>query len=310
MVTDSRNFARVVALAILASIACACGALSQSTSTNTPLPGAGKPTIVLGDKGSTEQLLLGEVYAQAFRAEGYVVVVEPNIGDIAQVNSAFQSGRIDAYPEDIGAIDSVDAGQTAPVASESDAEHIAQQYAQAHGATVMMPVTPFSDAGAAVILDSFAKQRNLTTISQLGTLPFHLKFGDYADGEFMGLERAYGLTNLQFVPLAAGTSVYSALDTHQVQVGDGVSTDPQLTVGTYDVLTDPKSIFGFHHVAMVIRSSLLNRLGPEFQQVYSSVTNELTLPAIQAMNKAVEVDGQLPATVAHAFLLANHLVGT
>ena len=313
--TGSRNFARAVALAAILALACACGALAKSTSSHSPLPGAGRPTIVLGDKGTTEQLLLGELYAQALRAEGYVVVLEPNIGDTTQMNDAFQSGRIDAYPEDLGALGSSAAGQTAPVASEADAEHVAQQYEQAHGATVMMPVTPFSDASAAITLDAFAKQRNLTTIGQLGSLPFHLKFGDYAENEseysgFTGFQRAYGLTNLQFVPLAAGTSIYDALDTHLVQVGDGVATDPQLTTGTYAVLSDPKNIFGFHHSALIIRTTLLQRLGTAFQQVYSEVTNLLTLTAIQAMNRAVEVDGQVPSTVAHAFLLANSLISS
>lgn len=312
--TGRGSFSRVLALAAIFSLVCACGAVAKST-THSPLPGEGKPTIVLGDKGSTEQLLLGELYAQALRAEGYVVVLEPNIGDTTQINAAFQSGRIDAYPEDLGALGSIDAGKTAPVASETDAEHIAQQYEQAHGGTVMTPVTPFSDAGAAVTLDAFAKQRNLTSIDQLGSLPFHLKFGDFAENEtqysgFGGFQRAYGLTNIQFVPLAAGTSIYDALDTHLVQVGDGSQTDPQLTTGTYAVLSDPKEIFGFHHVALIIRTALLDRLGSQFRQIYSSLTNLLTLTAVQAMKRAVEVDGQVPATVAHAFLLENHLISS
>jgi glycine betaine/choline ABC-type transport system substrate-binding protein len=39
----------------------------------------------------------------------------------------------------------------------------------------------------------------------------------------------------------------------------------------------------------------------------NAVSATLTLPAIVAMNKAVEVDKQNPASVASAFLKANHL---
>jgi len=313
VLTGRGSFARVLALTAMVALGSACGATSSLQSSGSPLPGQGKPTIVLGGKGSTEQLVLGELYAQAFRAQGYVVVLEPNVGDTEQINAALQSGRIEAYPEDLGDLATTDAGHTAPVASEGDAELIAQNYELAHGATMMMPVTPFSDTGELVTLASFAKQRNLTTIEQLKALPFRLKFGDYAGQDslyagYAGLQQAYGLTNLEFVPLAAGTSIYDALDTHQVQLGDGLSTDPKLTGGTYAVLSDPKSIFGFHHVALIIQSSLLSRLGPQFRQIYSSVTDLLTLSAIQALNKEVAMDGQMPATVAHEFLLANRLV--
>lgn len=311
--TGSRNVARAVALTAIFSVLCSCGGSTKAVSGHSPLPGEGKPAIVLGDDGSTQQLLLGELYAQAFRAQGYVVVLEPNIGDATQLDAAFQSGRVDAFPGDLGAVASTAAGQAAPVASESDAERIARQYEQARGATVMMPVAQFSDAGEAVTLESFARQRNLTTIEQLGALPFHLKFGDYAVDEsqyggFMGLQRAYGLTNLEFVPLAAGASIYDALDTHMVQVGDGLSTDPQVATGTYTVLTDPKGIFGFHHVALIVRASLLDRLGSQFEETYSALNNLLTLSAMQAMNKSAAVDGQMPASVAHSFLVANHLI--
>lgn len=315
MLTGRGHLSRAAALAGMVVLLCSCGAAATSRSSASSLPGQGKPTIVIGDKGSGEQLLLGELYAQAFRALGYVVVLKPNIGGTQQVNAAFQSGQINAYPEYLGELAATDAGHTAPLASESQAEQIAQQYEQAHGATVMMPVTPFSNTGELVTLKSFARQRNLTTIEQLKALLFRLKFGDYAAqetryGGYTGLQQAYGLTNLQFVPLASGASIYDALDIHLVQVGDGFSTDPQLTSGTYAVLSDPKNIFGFQHVALIINTSLLNRLGPQFQQIYSSVTNLLTISAMQALNRAVALDNQIPASVAHSFLRANHLVSS
>ena len=305
MLTGSRYLSRVFAPAAMVVLLCACGATTSSSNV-TP------PTIVLGDKGSTEQLLLGELYAQALRAQGYIVVLEPNLGDTEQLDAAFQSGRIDAYPEDLGDLAATDAGHSALVASEAEAEQIGQQYELAHGAMVLLPVTPFSASGAAVTLASWATQRNLTTIGQLSALPFRVKYGDdTADqSEFGGLQQAYGLSNVEFVPLAAGTSVYDALNNHVVQVGEGLATDPQLTVGAYAVLSDPKNIFGFHHVALIIRTSLLSRLGSRFQQTYSSVTNLLTLSAMQSLNKAVAVDGQMPASAAHSFLLANGLVGS
>ena len=310
----ARSRGHTLSLALLAGVmmlASSCQGISSSR-TGTPT-GLGKPSIVLGEKSSTEQHLLGELYAQAFRAIGYVVDLVPDLGDTQQVDAAFRSRSINAYPEYLGELATNIAGQAAPLSSESQAEEFARQYEQGHGATVMMPVTPFSNSDQLVTLASFAKQRTITTIDQLKSLPFRLKFGDYATEEtqyagFAGLEQAYGLNNLQFVPLATGASIYDALDKHLVQVGDGYSTDPQLTSGTYVALKDPKNIFGFQHVALIIDTALLNRLGPQFQQVYTAVTSLLTVDAMRTMNSAVVIDNQVPASVAHSFLLANHLV--
>src|SRR5207249_3412699 len=85
----------------------------------------------------------------------------------------------------------------------------------ASGATVMVPVTTFSNANALITLQSFAQPRSLTTIAQLKSVPFSLKFGDYAAGRtryagYAGLQQAYRLTNLEFVPLPTGESIYNA----------------------------------------------------------------------------------------------------
>lgn len=298
-------------LAGMVVLLAACG----GTATSNTLPGQGKPTIVLGETTSDEELLLGELYSQAFRAMGYIVDLRPNIGASQETAAALQSGQINAYPEYLGVIAAADAGHTARLTSEAQAEQIAQLYEQSHGATVMMPVTPFSETGTLIALVSFAQQRNLTTIPQLKFVPFRVKFGDDAAGQtrydgYAGLQQAYGLTNLQFVPLPTGKSIYDALDSHLVQVGDAISTDPQLAGVTYAVLSDPKNIFGFQHVALVIETSLLNQLGPAFQEAYRSLTGLLTTTVMRALNRAVTIDGEIPASVAHSFLLANRLLSS
>ena len=278
------------------------------------LPGQGKPTIVLADKTSGEQVLLGELYAQAFRAKGFVVDLKPSLGDSQQLDTLFQSGQVSAYPEYLGEVAAIDAGHPPPFSSEAETEQIAIQYEQSHGASVMMPPTPFSNSDQLIALKSYAQQKNLTTIAQLGRLG-PLKVAAYPAAQtryagYAGLQQAYGLTNLQFVAIAAGAPTYAALDSHGVQLADGFANDPQLASGSYAVLNDPKNIFGFQHVALIVKSSLLSQLGPAFQQTYAALTTLLTTSAMQTMNGAVSIGGQLPASVAHSFLLANHLLNS
>lgn len=290
-------------------------ASSSASSSPTALPGKGKPTIVLGDKNFDEEFILGQLYAQAFRAKGYTVQLKANIGGSELINKTFQSGKINAYPEYLGEVVSSDSGYNKPLKSEAQTLSLAQSYEQKHGATVMTPVTPFYDTDELITLKTFAKKHgNLTSIGQLKGLGT-LKLGDYPPERtryqgYVGLKQAYGLTNLQFVPLAAGSPIYNALDSGQVQVGDAFSTDPQLLSGKYQPLKDPKNIFGFQHVALIINTKLLNQLGPAFKQTYQKLTALLTTPAMQAMNKAVAINKQKPDAVAKEFLQKNGMLGS
>jgi osmoprotectant transport system substrate-binding protein len=86
------------------------------------------------------------------------------------------------------------------------------------------------------------------------------------------------------------------------------TTDPQLASGKYTVLKDPKGVFGFQNVAFVIDKDKLAQLGgDQFMSVINGVNKLLTTDAITAMNKAVAIDKQDEATVAKAFLQANHV---
>jgi osmoprotectant transport system substrate-binding protein len=300
-------------LAATTVLLAACGAGPTTSSTASSLPGQGKPSIVLGNKNSVEGLLLGELYAQAFRAKGFIVVIKPNIGGTQQIDSAFQSGQINAYPEYLGEVAATDAGHTQPLTSEAQTEQLAEQYEERHGARLMMPVTPFSNTDGLIALKSFAQDKHLTTIDQLKRLG-RIKLGASPDAQtryagYVGLQQAYGLTNLAFVSVTAGTQTYAALGSQVVQVAEVLTTDPQLANGDYAVLGDPKNIFGFQHVALIIKTSLLNQLGPAFQETYTSVTNLLTIDAMRSMNAAA-ARGDIPVSVAHAFLQANHLMSS
>ena len=123
-----------------------------------------------------------------------------------------------------------------------------------------------------------------------------------------GMKSVYGINNFTFKSLALGIQ-YQALDSGSVDAIDVFTTDPQLASGKYTVLTDPKNIFGFQNIALVINKSKLDQLGgDQFMSIINKVNALLTTPAIIAMNKAVAIDKQPAATVAHSFLTANHLI--
>jgi osmoprotectant transport system substrate-binding protein len=173
-------------------------------------------------------------------------------------------------------------------------------------------MTPFFDTDAIAVTNAFANRHGLTGITDLKhvrhfTLAAESAFLSRRQGA-AGMRSEYGIANFTFRPLALGLQ-YDALDAGDVDAADVFTTDPQLASGHYTLLDEPKNIFGFQNVALVINQSKLARLGGQtFMNVIDRVNALLTTPAMIAMNNAVAVDKQSPARVAHAFLKANRVI--
>jgi osmoprotectant transport system substrate-binding protein len=299
---------------VVAAIAAAAlvGALvaSASASTARSLPGKGKPAVVLGDKNFPEENILGDLYQQALEAKGYTVTLKPNLGSTEIAWKALKSGQIQAYPEYDGTLLATVAGITKNPANSAAAATETKKWTAKHGFT-FTNVTPFSDSDAIAVLTSYAKKHGLKTIGDLKKLGSAVKLGGaaefqtrYPDG-LLGLKRIYR-ENPTFVPLSI-PSFYAALDNNQVNAAAVFTTDPPLKTGKYTVLKDTKFIFGFQNVGMAIKTTVAKAEGSAFTSTINKVSALLTQKAIIALNSAVEVDKQNAATVAKAFLRANHL---
>ncbi len=272
-------------------------------------PGKGKPTVTIGDKNFAEELILGQLYAQALRAKGFAVTLKENIGASELVDKALTSGQIQMYPEYTGTILSVIAHDTKAPASASAAFAQAKRFEAGRGFTLLAP-TPFYDSDALAVLANYAKQHALKTISDLKALGKKVSLG--AAPEFatrteglVGLKQVYGI-NPTFKPLAIGLT-YTAIDSGSVNVGDVFTTDAQLVGGKYTLLSDPKFVFGFQNVAPVVSAKVVAAEGPAFATTLDAVSAKLTTQAMQSMNSAVSLDKQSPVSVAQRFLAANGL---
>jgi len=308
----------VFTIAVLA----ACGSSSSSSSSSSgsssgssssaagAQPGKGKPPITIGDKNFTEEFILGDLYAQALQAKGYTVNLKPNIGSSELTDKALRSGQIDMYPEYTGVILSVLAMQTRRPASEDAAYAAAQKFEQSRGFT-LLDKTPFFDADAMATLRPFAQKNHLTTLGDLKKLK-SFSLGAPPENKtryegLVGMREAYGITNVQFVPLTIGLQ-YQALDKGSVDTANVFTTDGQLQSGKYVILPDTKHIYGFQNVAPVVSTKVLQREGPAFTQTLNAVSAKLTTHVMQQLNAAVDIQKVDPATVAKEFLKANGLI--
>ena len=161
------------------------------------------------------------------------------------------------------------------------------------------------------MLPDYAREHALRSVADLAAIR-GLKLG--APPEFrqretglVGLERVYGIRDVDFSPLTIGLQ-YQALDDGKIDAADVFTTDGQLQGGRYVVLTDPKNVFGFQNVSPIVSSKVLRAEGPAFAETLNAVSQQLTTRAMQQMNAAVAIDKQSPADVAKQFLQANGLV--
>jgi osmoprotectant transport system substrate-binding protein len=177
---------------------------------------------------------------------------------------------------------------------------------------VISQQTPFFDVDAIATTKEFAEQNGLKSVADLKkldsfTVGARPEFRDRFQG-LKGMRSEYGLTNAKFKQLALGIQ-YQALDSGDVDSANVFSTDAQLASGKYTVLEDPKGVFGYQHVAMVMNRDKYEALGgPGFFKVIDDVSKLLTNDAMISMNKAVVLDKQDEAEVARSFLEANQLL--
>jgi osmoprotectant transport system substrate-binding protein len=293
-----------ISLAVAIVIGLVAAALAR------PAHAAG-PTIVLGTKNFPEEFVLGQLYKQALEAKGFTVSYKENIGSTELIQTSLTSGKINMYPEYTGVIVQ-DVFHHALSAKTGAATYaLARKLEASKGFTLLKP-TPFYDTDVVAVTNATAKKYGLKTVADLKKVG-SFKFGGFPECKtrntcFVGYTKTYGISNASFLPLA-GISAYAALDAGKVLAADVFSTDPPLGKGSkYTVLADPKHVTGFQNVAPIVKASLAKQLGPKFARTVNAVSAKLTLPAIVAMNKAVEVDKQSAASVAKAFLKANGLL--
>ena len=273
-------------------------------------PGAGKPPVTIGTKNFTEEVILGQLYAQALRAKGYSVSLNGNIGASEVVEGKLSSGQISGYPEYTGTILSVLAHDARRPPSAAVAYARAAAFERSRGA-VLLAMAPAADTDVVIAKPEYAAQHGLSSLSDLArlgpssTLTGPPEFKTRFNG-LVGLSQVYGIRRIGFLPAKIGDQ-YTAIGDGRAQLAAAFTTDGQLSQGGYTLLRDPQNIFGFQNVTFVVRRDVLTREGPAFAGTINAVSAKLSTQALRLLNAAVVLDQQSPAAVARQFLGANGL---
>ncbi|HLX35603.1 MAG TPA: ABC transporter substrate-binding protein [Candidatus Limnocylindrales bacterium] len=280
--------------------------------------GGSKPTVKIGSDGFYEAKLMAEIYAQALEAQGYTVD-RTGIGIGARKVSApaLESGQFDLKPEYIGSgLAYYEPGKQTgdPAANETELQNVLNGKG---GGITVLNYSPAADQNAFVTTQAIATKYNLKTMSDLGKVASQLKLGvatDCPTNPVCGaaLKSAYGIdiTNATLLS-ACDTPMVQALKAGTIDVGELCSTQPDIVVNNWVVLTDDKQTQPADNIAPLVRNSLLTSLGSNkdaFETILNNVSAKMDTATLTQLGKEVSVDNQDIATVAKAWLQSVGLI--
>jgi osmoprotectant transport system permease protein len=261
--------------------------------------------IVVGSKNFTEQVILGELMAQAIeRYAGLPVDRRLNLGGTFICDQAIRTGDIDLYVEYSGT--ALTAVFNRPVQRDSATvlEEVRRLYADS-GRSTLEPLG-FSNTFAILVRSVDAEARGLTRLSQLAThapgwrAAFGYEFLDRPDG-YAGLATVYGLRFLE-APRAMDLSlVYRAVAEGQVDVVAGDATAGLIEALSLTMLEDDRRYFPPYDAVPVVHAPTLLR-HPEIGAAVARLGGRVSAEAMRRMNYAVDAERQNPAEVVAAFL--------
>ena len=278
-------------------------------------PAPDPDAVVIAAFDFPESQLLVELYGQALEATGVTVDRELGLGTREFVQPALQQGLVDLVPEYGGsALTFVTLGTVEPTADEEET-HLALVRSLAGRGITALAASPAQDRNGLAVTGATAAKFDLHTISDLEPHAPDMIFGgppECADRPLClpGFERLYRLKFQEFLPLDAGGPLTlqalrsDAVDAAVVFTSDGVAERDGLVI-----LEDDRHLQPAENVTPLVRTEVLERIGPSMAETLNAVSAALTTEALTAMNAEIAVDGRTPAAVAADWLRREGLGG-
>ena len=265
--------------------------------------------LTVGSKNFTEQIVLGEIYAQALEAAGYDVSTDFNLGSEVVALKALENGDISGYPEYTStALTSFFEFAPEDVPSDGqEAVDAAQEDLDERGLVAFAP-TVFSSANAVGLLAETAEELGVENISDLEGQSEDLDL--YGSPEcrqridcLVGLEENYGLEFNSFTPVDIGLR-YEVLDKGDADLSILFTTDAQLSANAdeYTILEDDQEVLPAGNVIFLTTPEVVEEAGPDYQETIEAVQEDLTLEVMQELNAKVDIDKESPEDAAQEYL--------
>ncbi len=284
-----------------------------------PLTGCGRHAnrIVVGSKNFTEQLILGELFAQIIEARTHLPVERRfYLAGTFICHQAILAGRIDIYPEYTGtALTAVLKQQPNQDQSSGDKQDVYQRVKQGYESKFGLAIGPplgFDDTFAMVIRGDDARQLQLKTLSQAAAfMPkwragFGYEFMERPDG-YKGLVSSYGLRFAEAPRIMDLGLLTRALKERQVDIIAGNNTDGLIPALDLFALEDDHHYFPPYEAVAIMRGEMLKN-HPEVGAALGELSGAISDEDMRRLNYAVDGQHRDVTAVVREFLKQRRLI--
>jgi glycine betaine/choline ABC-type transport system substrate-binding protein len=243
--------------------------------------------------------------AQALEAKGQKVDRKLNLGGTFVCHKALIAGDLDVYPEYTGTAFTAILARKPVSDPAAVRKEVEDEYRKRWGAA-WSPALGFENTFALIVRGEDARRWGLTKISDLKAHEteirpgFGYEFLEREDG-FPGLAKTYGL---QFAKRPAQMDLgllYPALESKQVDLIAGNSTDGLISALGAVVLEDDRHYFPPYDAAFVVRGDVWKK-NAAVREVLEKLGGRISAAAMRKMNSQLDRDKRRPEDVAREFL--------
>lgn len=279
--------------------------------TITPLFSNKKDTITIGSKNYTEQLILGNMYAELVENHTDLKVDKKlNLGGSTVAFNALRTNELDMYVDYTGTM-LVNIMNEKPISDANEAyDYVKKNMNDRYNLSVLDSLG-FNNTYTLAMMPEVANKYNINTISDLKkytdqlVLSPTLEFENREDG-LIGLSKHY---NMKFKDVKAmdGAIRYTSLDNNESQVIDAFATDGLIKKFDLKVLEDDKNFFVPYYAVPLVNNETLEK-HPELEEVFNMLAGKINEDIMINLNYQVDELGKTPEEVAHKFLIDSKLI--
>ena len=266
----------------------------------------------MGSKNFTEQLILGNMYAELIEENTDLEVERKlNVGGTQPCYEALKQGSIDMYIEYSGTVDmTLLKNEFEILPNDVVIERITEQMSAEQGIAVLNEIG-FNNAYCVAVSEEFSEEYGVEKISDLE--PYKEQFIFSPSIEFVNredglpsLETKYDIQFKDVTPLEGGVK-YTALESGETDIVGAFSTDGMLEKYKLKVLEDDKGALVQYRAVPLVREDTLKKY-PALKEVLDKLTGKLTDSVMATLNYKVDEELQKPEDVARDFLLNEGLI--
>ena len=267
-------------------------------------------SVTIGSKDFTENILLGEMLAQALEHEGADVDNQTNLGGTQVNRKALTEGDIDVYPDYNGTGWTEHLGQEDPSQDPDELFTAVAEMDLAENDIAWVGKSPFNDTYGFAANGDLASDEGGFTLESMAayleanpdaTLCLETEFPDRSDGLVL-FEEEYGyeVPEDQITILDTGV-IYTQTAAGDCDFGEIFTTDGRIEELNIELVEDP-GVFILYNASFTWNNEHYTANAETYDEIADTIFAGLDEETMTALNYQVDIEGESASDVAQQYL--------